>query len=503
VEQTNHPVSQGKGVYVAVSESYVPNLYADALADTCEQRQVISRDLFRRTMIFSELTADFLTCVAATIVAYLLQLYFGAQIRCSMKEVAAVGIMHGIFAVLLLQRKSVSDGDASLLRIRETERAIRTSIQSLLLLLLMTFILRLNFPRTAILVALGLTPILLIAQKQIFASILQFLHAKGYGIDRVVVYGAGETGKRIVSTLLYSPRLGLRPVAVIGDSSVPDGNCMFELGYRRCHSVPVQNGPVTPELLKSFRCSLLIVAMPPTSSEGLNEVIHVAKQAGAPIAFISGLVSQERNWVGSIDVDGLQLASIAEPIASWHYVFAKRVVDICAGSLLLVVFSPLLFLIALLIRLGSPGPALFVQKRAGKNGELFDMYKFRSMHTSAPRYDVSPTQSSDPRITRFGRFLRRTSLDELPKLINVFLGNMSLVGPRPEMPFIVDRYGDQHRRRLQVIPGITGLWQLSADRAFPIHENIEYDLYYIRNRTFFMDVAILLHTLLFAIGGGI
>jgi lipopolysaccharide/colanic/teichoic acid biosynthesis glycosyltransferase len=80
---------------------------------------------------------------------------------------------------------------------------------------------------------------------------------------------------------------------------------------------------------------------------------------------------------------------------------------------------------------------------------------------------------------------------------------MTLVGPRPEMPFIVDRYGDQHRRRLQVVPGITGLWQLSADRALPIHENMEYDLYYIRNRTFFMDIAILLHTLLFAIGGGV
>jgi lipopolysaccharide/colanic/teichoic acid biosynthesis glycosyltransferase len=144
-----------------------------------------------------------------------------------------------------------------------------------------------------------------------------------------------------------------------------------------------------------------------------------------------------------------------------------------------------------------------VQKRVGKNGKLFNIYKFRSMYTSTPQYDVSPTQSSDPRITRLGKFLRRTSLDELPQLINVFLGDMTLVGPRPEMPFIVDRYGDQHRRRLQVVPGITGLWQLSADRALPIHENMEYDLYYIRNRTFFMDIAILLHTLLFAIGGGV
>jgi exopolysaccharide biosynthesis polyprenyl glycosylphosphotransferase len=488
---------------MAASESHVPNLYSDALAESQVPRPLISRELFRRVMIFAELAADFLTCVTAAIAAYFLQLYFGARIQCPIKQVVAVGIIQGIFAVLLLQRKSASDGDASLLRIRETERAIRTSIQTLLLLLLITFLLRLTFPRTAILVALGLTPILLIAQKQIFSSILQFLHTRGYGIDRVVVYGAGETGKRIVSTLLYSPRLGLRPVAVIGDSSVPAGNCMFELGYRRCHTVPIQSGPITLAILKSFECSLLIVAMPPACSEDLTEVTHIAKQAGTPLALMSRILPQERSEDGSIEVDGLQLAAPSQVIAQWHYVLTKRIMDVVVSSLLLVVLAPFLLLIGLMIRLGSPGPALFVQKRAGKNGKLFDMYKFRSMYMGTSRYDISPKQSSDPRITRLGRFLRRTSLDELPQLINVFLGEMSLVGPRPEMPFIVEKYSDQHRRRLQVIPGITGLWQLSVDRALPIHENIEYDLYYIRNRTLFMDVAILLHTLLFAVGGGV
>jgi lipopolysaccharide/colanic/teichoic acid biosynthesis glycosyltransferase len=231
--------------------------------------------------------------------------------------------------------------------------------------------------------------------------------------------------------------------------------------------------------------------------------MQIAKQADTPLALMSGILPPERYGEGSIEVDGLQLAAPSKLTAQWHYVFAKRIVDVIVSSLLLVVLAPFLLLTGLMIRLGSPGPALFVQKRAGKNGKLFDMYKFRSMYMGTSRYDVSPTQSSDPRITRLGRILRRTSLDELPQLINVLLGDMSLVGPRPEMPFIVDRYSDQHRRRLQVIPGITGLWQLSVDRAFAIHENIEYDLYYIRNRTFFMDVAILLHTLLFAVGGGV
>jgi lipopolysaccharide/colanic/teichoic acid biosynthesis glycosyltransferase len=157
--------------------------------------------------------------------------------------------------------------------------------------------------------------------------------------------------------------------------------------------------------------------------------------------------------------------------------------------------------IALLIRLDSSGPAVFVQKRVGLNGRLFDIYKFRSMYIDVPRYDLSPATSDDRRITRIGRLLRRTSLDELPQLVNVLLGDMSLVGPRPEMPFVVEFYNSRQRQRLQVTPGITGLWQLSADRVFQIHENIEYDLYYIRNRSIFIDTAILVHTLFVAMRG--
>jgi lipopolysaccharide/colanic/teichoic acid biosynthesis glycosyltransferase len=125
------------------------------------------------------------------------------------------------------------------------------------------------------------------------------------------------------------------------------------------------------------------------------------------------------------------------------------------------------------------------------------------MHVSAPAYQPSPIHLRDPRITRVGRLLRRAGLDELPQLLNVLFGHMSLVGPRPEMPFLVERYREQHGPRLLVTPGITGLWQLSADRLLPIHENTHYDLYYIRNRTLCMDWAILVHTLFFAIRGGV
>ena len=123
------------------------------------------------------------------------------------------------------------------------------------------------------------------------------------------------------------------------------------------------------------------------------------------------------------------------------------------------------------------------------------------MFIETDHYAVNPLDQKDPRITRVGRFLRKPSLDELPQTINVLKGNMSFVGPRPEMPFIVAEYNEIHKERLKVLPGITGLWQLSGDRKKAIHENMDYDLYYIRNASFFLDMAILIETLIFAFRG--
>lgn len=192
-----------------------------------------------------------------------------------------------------------------------------------------------------------------------------------------------------------------------------------------------------------------------------------------------------------------------QSVTPWHVHLLKRTMDITIASSLLILAIPVLLLIALFVKLDSSGPVLFVQRRVGRNGALFRMYKFRSMHRSVPPYAVSPTRSSDARITRVGRILRRSGIDELPQLFNVLRGDMSLVGPRPEMPFMVERHIEQHRARLLATPGITGLWQLSRDRAFPIHQNPHHDQFYIQNRTFFMDVAILLHTPLFAMRGGV
>jgi lipopolysaccharide/colanic/teichoic acid biosynthesis glycosyltransferase len=179
----------------------------------------------------------------------------------------------------------------------------------------------------------------------------------------------------------------------------------------------------------------------------------------------------------------------------------KRSFDVLGSLVLLVALSPLLLLIAILIKLDSPGPVFFRHNRVGKQGKNFLLWKFRSMKTTAPKYEVSPQSSADIRLTRVGRLIRRMSIDELPQLINVLRGEMSLVGPRPEMPFIVARYRSFERQRLAAKPGITGLWQISAARSFPIHEHLQYDLYYIRNQNVILDCAILLRTITAVLGG--
>jgi exopolysaccharide biosynthesis polyprenyl glycosylphosphotransferase len=454
-------------------------------------------------MAFSEVSADFLTCAGGIVAADSLyySLHIGKHIHYPMRQVASVAIVVGILSVFMAQRDGAHRGGGSMLQIGETERALCIPAHSLALLLPFSFFLNLYFSRAAFLIAALLLPILLIAQKQLFVFIIRLLHVRGYGIDRVAVYGAGEMGKRVVETLLFSPRLGLSPVAMIEDNSEAHEGAIPVRDSRRCRSIPVKHGPVTSKLLYLLKCDLLIVAIPNLSTERQAAAVAAAKQAGIRIAFLHGPAVQEWQWTESIDIDGLLLTSVSDPIVSWRYVAVKRAADLIMSSVLLALLAPLLLLIALLIRLDSPGPAFFVQKRVGRNEQIFNMYKFRTMLADAPKYSMSPTTLLDPRITRIGRVLRRLSVDELPQLLNVLIGDMSMVGPRPEMPFMVQRYSLRYRQRHQVVPGITGLWQLSADRAYQIHENIQYDLYYIRNRTFFMDMAILIHTLFFAMQG--
>jgi exopolysaccharide biosynthesis polyprenyl glycosylphosphotransferase len=214
---------------------------------------------------------------------------------------------------------------------------------------------------------------------------------------------------------------------------------------------------------------------------------------------------------------GIPVIDLGYPGLQGKRRFVKRIFDILVVSVGLIIISPLLLCIAILIKLDSPGSLIYRQKRIGENGRPFSMYKFRSMRVDADpaihqahvtkliQQNLRPEQlgenngnslkmKNDPRVTKIGRFIRKFSLDELPQLFNVLRGEMSLVGPRPPLPYELEHYQDWHKRRLEALPGITGLWQVKGRNQVSFDEMVRLDLEYIEHQSFWLDLLILLQT---------
>jgi exopolysaccharide biosynthesis polyprenyl glycosylphosphotransferase len=461
------------------------------------------RERFEIAIGLLERFADLAAVLGAATLAYATYeiLQIGKHVHYPVGTVLVTALGFSIVFVLMLDQDGAYKRANSLLRIRETERVLRVSTHAFGIVFPISFFLLHSFSRWVVVLAVVLVPVLLVIEKQFVFLLIRQLHTRGFGLQNVLVYGAGFTGHRVFSALVRSPKLGLKPVAIVDDDRSLTGQEVFEYGYKRDRSARVVAGPLTSSLIRDLRVGLVVVAIPSLSRERLKEVAAEAFAARANFAFVPQLSCGSEAQTGYVDIDGVLIASLSQPARKLAYETAKRIFDFGTALALFIFTAPLWATIAVLIRLDSKGSVFFRQLRVGRAGKRFELYKFRSMRLDAPKYGYHPMGVDDPRVTRVGHWLRRTSLDELPQLINILKGEMSLVGPRPEMPFIVETYNERHRQRLNVIPGLTGLWQLSADRAFLIHENIQYDLYYIRHRNFFMDMAILLHTAAFAMKG--
>ena len=482
-------------------QELIPRSISELVLDKPVGRRV-SAARFRSYMVMLEVIADFGTVIAAAMLAYGIysRMGGGKNLHYSQLLVFEVSAALAGVIVLMLDRVGTYSGGTSLLRVRETEQVLRVSAQVLTVAFGVSVLVDLPFSRWLLVITAVLLPLFLLVQKHLIYMLVQVLHSRGYGIERVLIYGSGPTARRVYSVLQRSPKLGLDPVAFVDENLAKAGSTIFEMGYEPRRSAPVIRAPLTRDLVARYNADLVIVAMPSLQQPKLQQTVQVLA-AQTRVSFVPSNFLQPDSWVDFQDIDGVLLASLGGAPKRHAYEWAKRLSDVTGAVVLLALGLPVLLLLAILIRLESEGPAIFCQERVGLHGRRFRMFKFRTMYVDAAAYAYSPRVPGDPRITPLGRFLRRTSLDELPQLINVLVADMSLVGPRPEMPFIAEQYTDQHRQRFQVKPGITGLWQLSGDRAYLIHENIEYDLYYIQHRNFFLDMAILVHTTIFAMRG--
>jgi exopolysaccharide biosynthesis polyprenyl glycosylphosphotransferase len=322
----------------------------------------------------------------------------------------------------------------------------------------------------------------------IYHRVERELRKMGYGRRNVLIVGAGVTGARVLQKIQDNPEIGFNVVGFVDADQEKVG--------KKIGGVDVLGTPdKIEEFIKKYQIDEVVIALPSMPKDKVMEWVSDMENTGVRFRLVSeafSVLSKESR----VDLIGdFPLLELGSGEASPVYLFLKRAMDLLIAMCVLILTLPLWIFIAVCIKLDSKGPVFFKQERVGYKGKKFILYKFRTMFVHTPPFSESPKNEDDPRITKFGRFLRRTSLDELPQLINVIKGEMSLVGPRPEMPFIVERYSKWERKRLDVKPGITGLWQILGRKNLPLQENIHYDFYYIKNRSIVLDFMILLKTI--------
>jgi len=313
---------------------------------------------------------------------------------------------------------------------------------------------------------------------------------------RVLIIGAGPLGERIGKQIQYSRVDNMECVGFIDDTMEIDSTNSHLLGNFNDIREVVDKSAITD----------VVIALPYSVYERMSEVVSILTDLPVKVWVALGFNDLALYKTNVENFAGVPMLDLRAPALSEYQRLVKRGFDLIFGSFAIVLAMPEMILISLVILIFEGRPIFFMQKRSGENGRIFDIYKFRTMVINADQIHemVERTDSDgnlihksedDPRVTTIGRFLRRFSLDELPQLFNVILGTMSLVGPRPELPYLVEKYQPWQRKRFAVSPGITGWWQINGRSERMMHLNTEDDLYYITHYSLWLDIQILIRTL--------
>jgi exopolysaccharide biosynthesis polyprenyl glycosylphosphotransferase len=318
---------------------------------------------------------------------------------------------------------------------------------------------------------------------------------------RVLIVGAGTLGQELGRALQTYRWTGLELTGYVDDAP---GS-----GSKSAAALPLLGGLEAIEsIVAQHGVDEVLVALPSDGHKLVRELMVALQHLPVNVRIVPDVIDLVFTRAAVEEFAGLPIIGLREPAIEGTDRVIKRLFDLIVGSVALICFSPLIMAAALAVRLDSPGPVLLRQKRIGEGGRPFYMLKLRTMYEGAEAEEQKLAQEhesgpptfakrpDDPRITRAGRILRRFSIDELPQLINVLWGEMSLVGPRPELPWLVEKYGPQHRRRFAVPQGMTGWWQVNGRSNRADYDlRLEDDLYYIRNWSIWLDLRILWMTI--------
>jgi exopolysaccharide biosynthesis polyprenyl glycosylphosphotransferase len=372
------------------------------------------------------------------------------------------------------------------------------TLGTLIALALTTFLFKnddvlMDYPRGMIVYAWAFTIILLMVGRGVHYLVRSSLRKRGWGTDRVLMVGTGDTARILLQRILWSPYLGYDLVGVIAEDKGRETAVSEMLG------LPVLGAPQDlPRLIEEYEIEEVIVAMPEQGHRKTVQVISYCERGRVSIKVFPDIFQFVTSEASIDDLGGLPLLSVRDFALRGYQLIFKRLLDLAGATFGLVFLSPLMLLVAVAIKLESPGPAFFVQERMGLDGRPFMMIKFRSMRKDAEKNGPGWTTDNDPRQTKLGSLLRKVEIDELPNLINVFLGEMSLVGPRPEQAHyveqfrrIVPRYMERHKEK----GGMTGWAQVNGLRGdTSITERTKYDLWYSEHWSIWLDLKIILRT---------
>lgn len=348
------------------------------------------------------------------------------------------------------------------------------------------------YSKTMLFYFYGINIILEAGVRNLIRAGLRKIHKSGFNLRHVIFVGYSSATEAFIDRIRANPQWGYKISGILDDNK--------EIGYTYKDVAILGTTDDLETILENNRLDEIALTFGLQEYYKLKHVVAICEKSGVHTKFVPDYNDIIPTKPYTEDLLGLPVVNIRHvPLTNTFHMICKRVVDIIGSVLAIIVFSPVMLVTAFLVKTTSKGPLIYKQERVGLHNQIFQMYKFRSMEVQSARSEKKAwTVRNDPRVTKVGKIIRRTSIDELPQLFNILKGDMSLVGPRPERPFFVEKFREEIPRYMvkhQVRPGLTGWAQVNGYRGdTSIKKRIEYDLYYIENWTLGLDIKILFLT---------
>lgn len=376
----------------------------------------------------------------------------------------------------------------------EMMNIVKANTVGILIFFFILYLLKLtDFSRAVLFIFYALNIIYEFIARILIRMLLRNIRRRGFNQKHIVLVGYSRAAEGYIDRIKLFPQWGYHIVGILDDNVDMDTKYRGEKVLGRISQLE--------EIIAGNDLDEIVITLGIEEYMKLERIVAICEKSGVHTKFIPDYnnIIPTRPYIE--DVQGLPVINIRHvPLSSLSNRFVKRTMDIVLGVLALILFSPIMLIAVIGVKISSRGPVIYRQKRIGLHNKEFEMYKFRSMEVQTDGGDAKKwTTSNDPRVTKFGKFIRKTSIDELPQIINVLKGDMSLVGPRPERPFYVDKFKEEIPRYMikhQVRPGMTGWAQVNGYRGdTSIRKRIECDLYYIENWSLIFDIKILFRTI--------